>query len=382
MQYKLIESLLDIRKDDWNGIAGTDYPFTRYEFLVALEQNNCVGETYGWHPRFITAWDGEQLAGAIPLYLKENSYGEFVFDHAWADAYHRSGIPYFPKHVVSIPYTPATGQRILVSLEHQQQHEIRSGLIKASLEFSKDAQVSSLHWLFTDKNDTVALKEQGFMLRLGCQFHWQNNNYSDFDEYLQTFSSQKRKKLKRERRRVKEQGITFEVLHGNELNDEQWQIYHQFYLDTFDRKWGMATLSLDFFKQIGRTMPENIVVVFAKLNDEYIASAFNVKGKDTLYGRHWGCNEDYHSLHFEACYYQGLEYCIKHGLKFFEPGAQGEHKISRGFLPTRTWSAHWIADPEFDKAIRAFCAHEQEGMEQYIGQLNNHSPFKAVVNNQ
>ncbi|MDH5778825.1 MAG: GNAT family N-acetyltransferase, partial [Gammaproteobacteria bacterium] len=293
MQYKLIESLLDIRKDDWNGIAGTDYPFTRYEFLVALEQNNCVGETYGWHPRFITAWDGEQLAGAIPLYLKENSYGEFVFDHAWADAYHRSGIPYFPKHVVSIPYTPATGQRILVSLEHQQQHEIRSGLIKASLEFSKDAQVSSLHWLFTDKNDTVALKEQGFMLRLGCQFHWQNNNYSDFDEYLQTFSSQKRKKLKRERRRVKEQGITFEVLHGNELNDEQWQIYHQFYLDTFDRKWGMATLSLDFFKQIGRTMPENIVVVFAKLNDEYIASAFNVKGKDTLYGRHWGCNEDY-----------------------------------------------------------------------------------------
>ncbi|MDH5407642.1 MAG: GNAT family N-acetyltransferase, partial [Gammaproteobacteria bacterium] len=262
------------------------------------------------------------------------------------------------------------------------QHDIRSGLIKASLEFSKDAQVSSLHWLFTDKNDTVALKEQGFMLRLGCQFHWQNNNYSDFDEYLQTFSSQKRKKLKRERRRVKEQGITFEVLHGNELNDEQWQIYHQFYLDTFDRKWGMATLSLDFFKQIGRTMPENIVVVFAKLNDEYIASAFNVKGKDTLYGRHWGCNEDYHSLHFEACYYQGLEYCIKHGLKFFEPGAQGEHKISRGFLPTRTWSAHWIADPEFDKAIRAFCAHEQEGMEQYIGQLNNHSPFKAVVNNQ
>lgn len=188
------------------------------------------------------------------------------------------------------------------------------------------------------------------------------------------------KKIKRERRRVAEQGIELEVLHGNEMSDEQWQIYHNFYLDTFDRKWGMATLSLGFFKQLGQTMPENVVLVFAKFQGEYVASAFNIRGEDTLFGRHWGCNAEFHSLHFEACYYQGLDYCIKHGLQYFEPGAQGEHKVSRGFLPTRTWSAHWVAHPEFEQAIRAFVSREQQGMEHYIEELTQHSPFKTASN--
>jgi predicted N-acyltransferase len=380
MQYKITESLQSIKTDDWNRIAGTEYPFTRHEFLLALEQHDCVGEKFGWRPRFVTAYDNDRLVGAVPAYLKDNSYGEFVFDNAWADAYQRAGLRYYPKYIVSIPYTPATGQRILVDASHDKQNEIRQGLVQAVQQLAEESGVSSLHWLFTDARDTVLLKEQGLMLRLGCQFHWSNHGYTDFDDYLQSFSAAKRKKIKRERRRVEEQGIELEVLHGNEMTDEQWQIYHGFYLDTFDRKWGMATLSLGFFKQLGRSMPDNVVVIFAKHQGEYVASAFNIRGANTLYGRHWGCNADFHSLHFEACYYQGLEYCIQHGLQHFEPGAQGEHKISRGFLPTRTWSAHWIAQPEFKQAINAFCLQEQQAMEDYIDELNSHSPFKAIAN--
>lgn len=378
MQYKITESLQAIAADEWNHIAGTDYPFTRHEFLLALEQNDCVGEKFGWRPRFVTAYDNDRLVGAVPVYLKDNSYGEFVFDNAWADAYQRAGLRYYPKYVVGIPYTPATGPRILVEPSHAKQQKIRQGLAQAVQQLAEESGVSSLHWLFTDDRDTVLLKEQGLMLRLGCQFHWTNHDYANFDDYLQSFSAAKRKKIKRERRRVEEQGIELEVLHGNEMSDAQWQVYHNFYLDTFDRKWGMATLSLGFFKQLGRSMPDNVVVVFAKYQGQYVASAFNIKGSHTLYGRHWGCNADFHSLHFEACYYQGLEYCIQHGLQHFEPGAQGEHKISRGFLPTRTWSAHWIAQPEFSQAITAFCAQEQQAMEDYINELNRHSPFKAI----
>ena len=380
MQFKIIESLQSIKADDWNRVAGTDYPFTRHEFLLALEQNDCVGEKFGWWPRFVVAYDNDKLVGAVPVYLKDNSYGEFVFDWSWADAYKRAGLDYYPKYVVSIPYTPASGPRILVDAAHEQQTEIRQGLVQAVQQLAEQSGVSSLHWLFTDARDTVLLKEQGLMLRLGCQFHWTNHEYKNFDDYLLTFSAAKRKKIKRERRRAEEQGIKLEVLHGNEMSDEQWQVYHHFYLDTFDRKWGMATLSLGFFKQLGRTMPNNVVVVFAKFQGQYVASAFNIKGEHTLYGRHWGCNADFHSLHFEACYYQGLDYCIKHGLQHFEPGAQGEHKISRGFLPTRTWSAHWIAHPEFKQAITAFCMQEQREMELYIEELNSHSPFKATSN--
>lgn len=378
MQYRIIENLQAINAADWNRVAGTPYPFTRHEFLLALEQNDCVGEKFGWWPRFVVAYDGDALVGAVPVYLKDNSYGEFVFDWAWADAWKRAGLDYYPKYVVGIPYTPATSSRILVDITHEKQYEIRLGLVQAVQQLAEQSGVSSLHWLFTNAGDTVLLKEQGLILRLGCQFHWTNQDYKSFDDYLLTFSAAKRKKIKRERRRVLEQGIELEILHGHEMTDEQWRIYHNFYLDTFDRKWGMATLSLGFFQQLGRTMPDNVVVVFARYKGRYVASAFNVRGEDTLYGRHWGCNADFHSLHFEACYYQGLEYCIRHGLQHFEPGAQGEHKISRGFLPARTWSAHWIAHPEFSKAVAAFCEQEQRQMEHYIEELNTHSPFKAL----
>jgi len=380
MKYSIIESLQSIRAEDWDRVVGSQFPFSQYAFLRALEDHAAVGQKYGWWPQFVVAYDNDTLVGAVPLYLKDNSYGEFVFDSAWADAYKRNSLRYYPKLVASIPYTPASGPRIHVDSQHAQQADIRLGLMQAAQQLAEQSGVSSLHWLFTDANDTVLLKEQGLSLRLGCQFHWTNQAYSSFDHYLQSFSAAKRKKIKRERRRVIEQGIELEIRHGNEMTDALWQIYHDFYLDTFDRKWGMATLSLGFFKQLGRDMPDNVVIVFAKYQGQYVASAFNVKGEDTLYGRHWGCNADFHSLHFEACYYQGLDYCIKHKLKHFEPGAQGEHKISRGFLPTRTWSAHWIAHPEFRQAIEAFCQQEQKEMEHYIKELNTHSPHKTIAN--
>ena len=374
MRSEIIESLSTIDLPAWIRVAGKSNPFLQHPFLNALERNHCL-EEYGWYPQHICIFEHDKLIAAMPMYIKDNSYGELVFDWAWADAYHRHGLPYYPKLVTAIPYTPATGPRLLVDSEYDYA-TYADALIGFALEHARQLNMSSVHWLFTNQRDTALLREHGMAMRLGCQFHWTNHGYDSFDSYLQTFSSQKRKQIKRERKRVAEQGIEIEIRHGNEMNDELWAIYHQFYSSTYDRKSGMATLSLDFFQEIGETMPHNVVIVFAKHDGKYVASAFNVAGESTLYGRHWGCDGHYHSLHFEACYYQGLDYCIKHGLQYFEPGAQGEHKISRGFLPTETWSAHWIANDSFSDAIRRHTEQEQIGMQHYIKSLAAHSPFK------
>jgi len=374
MRIEIVEQLSTIEPDDWNRTAGDTNPFVQHAFLSALENNQCL-EKYGWYPQHVVIHDDNQLVAAMPMYIKDNSYGELVFDWAWADAYHRSSLPYYPKLVVAIPYTPATGPRLLVAPDKD--FSFYAGkLVEKAIQIATSNNMSSIHWLFTDAASTDFLKSENIMLRLGCQFHWHNKGYESFDHYLESFSSQKRKKIKRERRRVIEQDIEIEIRHGNEMNTELWQTYHHFYCDTFDRKSGMPTLSLEFFEEIGASMPGNVVIVFAKHAGKYVASAFNVRGKDTLYGRHWGCSSDFHSLHFEACYYQGLDYCIKNGLRSFEPGAQGEHKISRGFLPVQTWSAHWVAHPEFDKAIRQFVTQEAHGMQHYIKSLFDHSPFR------
>lgn len=373
---KIIESLHDISASEWNALTDEKFPFTHYEFLVALENNGAVGKEFGWLTKFFLVYDEDKLVGALPAYIKFNSYGEFVFDWAWADAYHQNNIRYYPKLVSSIPYTPATGPRLLIP-DKKNYQQIADALINSVLSFAEKSQLSSFHCLFTNKQDTEYFnKNPHFMMRLGCQFHWSNNNYEDFPDYLDKLTSKKRKQIKRERRIVKEQQIEFEILNGLTATDEHWDVYHCFYENTFERKSGMPTLSKNFFKEIARTMPENIVLVLAKYQDEYVASAFNLKGSETLYGRHWGCSENFDNLHFEACYYQGLEYCINNKLKHFEPGAQGEHKIARGFMPTKTWSAHWIAHPQFSKNISNFLNHETEGMLHYIDELNEHSPFK------
>jgi len=373
---KTIDTLHAISAEEWNSLAGPQFPFIQYEFLIALENHGAVGKEFGWLPYFFLAYDEDKLIGALPAYIKFNSYGEFVFDWAWADAYQQNQIRYYPKLVTSIPYTPASGPRLLIS-DNVKHDEIADLLIQAVLAFAEKSQLSSYHCLFTNKKDTAYFsRKPNFMMRLGCQFHWTNNNYENFSHYLEQLTSKKRKQIKRERRIVKEQEIEFEILNGFEATEFHWETYHRFYENTFERKSGMPTLSKSFFQEIARTLPESIVLVLAKHQGEYVASAFNLKGSDTLYGRHWGCSENFDNLHFEACYYQGLEYCIQHGLKYFEPGAQGEHKIARGFMPTQTWSAHWIAHPQFRESISHFLRHETEGMLHYIEELNQHSPFK------
>ena len=378
MHTTVIQQIRDIPAGQWNSVTGTGNPFLRYEFLAALEQHHCVGEHHGWLPRHIAAYDDDgKLAGLVPLYLKDNSYGEFVFDWAWADAWHRAGKPYYPKLVAAIPFTPATGPRLLVHPLAERARVVKS-LVKEALALTEQTGSSSLHWLFTDKRDTDTLVEQGFMRRTGCHFHWSNQHYRNFDDFLSRLTSRKRKKIRRERRHVEEAGIQMEIVHGREATEEQWHVMHYFYRTTFEKKSGMPTLSAGFFHEISRTMGDQVVLVFATHQGKAVAGAIMLRGDDALYGRHWGCLQEFHSLHFETCYYQGIEYCIEHGLSLFEPGAQGEHKISRGFLPTLTWSAHWIRDDDFRPVIERYLLQEHELVIDYYNELSETSPFKKA----
>jgi predicted N-acyltransferase len=378
MRTTVIQQIKDIPAEEWNSVTGIGNPFLRFEFLAALEQHHCVGEHHGWLPRHIAAYDDDnKLAGLVPLYLKDNSYGEFVFDWAWADAWHRAGKPYYPKLVAAIPFTPATGPRLLVHPLAERTRVVKS-LVEAALALTEQTESSSLHWLFTDKLDTDTLVEQGFMRRTGCHFHWSNQHYRNFDDFLSRLTSRKRKKIRRERRHVEEAGIQMVIVHGREATEEQWHSMHYFYRTTFEKKSGMPTLSAGFFHEISQTMGDQVVLVFATHQGKAVAGAIMLRGDDALYGRHWGCLQEFHSLHFETCYYQGIEYCIEHGLNLFEPGAQGEHKISRGFLPTLTWSAHWIRDDGFRPVIDRYLLQEHELVIDYYNELSETSPFKKV----
>ncbi len=376
MQVSVIENLETVPAAEWNALVGKDNPFLRHEFLAALERHGCVGERYGWLPRHLVAYEQGKLIGAAPMYLKHNSYGEFVFDWSWAEAYQRHGLSYYPKLVVAVPYAPVTGARLLIANEIEQE-PVADALIEAALEHARRLKVSSLHWLFTTEQDTERLERHGLMRRTGCQFHWNNQGYRYFNDFLATFSSEKRKKIKQERRRVREAGIEIELLNGHQISAEQWRIFHEFYCSTFHRRGGTPTLTLEFFQALGTTMPEQVLLVLARHDGHYVAGAFNLRGADTLYGRHWGCaSKQFHGLHFECCYYRAIEYCIEQGLQRFEAGAQGEHKLARGFLPVPTYSAHWLSHPAFKSAVADFLAHEQTGMAYYMEELDEHSPYK------
>jgi len=377
MRLSIVDNLDSIPADAWNGLAGDANPFLRHQFLAALERHGCVGPRFGWLPRHLVMRDGDHLVGAVPLYLKDNSYGEFVFDWAWADAYRRAGLDYYPKLVASIPYAPVTGPRLLLA-DVPERELVAQGLIQGALDYARKLGVSSLHWLFTHADDSRRLHQQGLMLRQGCQFHWHNPGHGDFDEFLATLTSKKRKQIRRERRLVREAGVVIEVRSGHEIGDGLWEVFQRFYASTFAKKSGYPTLNLDFFREIGQTMAQNVVLVVARHNGRYVAGALNLRGANTLYGRHWGCVRDFHSLHFEVCYYRAIEYCIEHGLARFEAGAQGEHKLSRGFLPVSTWSAHWLADADFNQALRGFLEREKEAMQDYMQVLTEHSPYRAL----
>lgn len=370
-----IGNIGEVCNQDWDALCGTDQPFLRHAFLAALERHDCVGPRWGWLPRHLLLHDGERLVGAIPQYLKTNAYGELVFDWDWAEAYQRHGLAYYPKLVVAVPYTPATGARLLIAADVDRA-AVAVALIDAAIAHAESAGVSSLHWLFPDDVDRAALAERGLMIRTGCQFHWHNRDYRDFAHYLQNFTASKRKKVRRERRRVAESGVQIRQLYGEQLDAPLWQTVHRHYTSTFARYGGHATLSLAFFQEISQRLPGQVVIFLAEKDDRPVASAICLRDTNSLYGRHWGCDEHFDNLHFELCYYRGLEYCIHHGLRRFDPGAQGEHKISRGFLPTATWSAHWIAHAGFRAAIGDFLQRETGGMQDYIATLGEHSPFK------
>ncbi len=376
MRTRTIDSLDTLEPAAWNALLdeqGT--PFLRHEFLAALERHGCVGDHWGWLPRHVTAWSGDRLIGALPFYLKYNSYGELVFDWSWAEAYRRAGLRYYPKGVTGIPYTPVTGPRLLVHPEADAA-VVRRTLLEAVSEMARAEGLSSLHWLFTTEEESRALGDSGLMIRHDCQYHWFNRGYRDFDDLLDTFTAEKRKKVRRERRRVTEAGIEMEVLHGKEISPEQWRLFHEFYTDTFDRRGGYPTLTLPFFESTGKALGDSVVLVLAREQGRYVAGALSFRSDDALFGRHWGCVAERHSLHFEACYYTGIEYCIRHGLTRFEPGAQGEHKVSRGFEPVITRSAHHLEEAGFRPAVDDFVTRERRAVAAHVAAMREHLPFR------
>ena len=363
-------------RDAWNRLAGLDNPFMRHEFLSALERHGCVSEQTGWVPNHLVVSAGEEPVGVMPMYVKYHSYGEFVFDWGWADAYERAGMTYYPKLVVAAPFTPAMGRRLLYQRDSTGADTAKL-LVAAAVELAQQAEVSSLHWLFTVPEDTQVLADSGLLVRTGYQFHWRNPGYRDFQDYLDSLTSKKRKQIRRERRDAGRAPVTVEVLRGPEISASQWDAYHRLYASTYDRKWGMPSLSAGFFQEVGETMPESTMLILARRGRRYIAGAHLFAGHDTLYGRNWGCSEYHPALHFEICYYRTIEFCIEQGLHRFEAGAQGEHKLSRGFLPIATHSAHWIRHPEFRRAIETFLGRERAGVDHYLGELEGHSPFRC-----
>ena len=369
------DSILEIDATAWNALAA-DSPFLRHEFLSALENAGCVGPETAWQPAYLIASDDAgRLVGALPLYIKYDSRGEFVFDWSWAAAYEQAGLSYYPKLVSAVPFTPATGRRVLVDGDSKFQ-PIAAELLIAARTLGAEIHASSMHVLFPTDSERHFLRNDGLMSRKSCQFHWHNDEYASFEDFLERFTSMKRKKVRRERRRIAEANITFEHLRGDEPGAEDWDAVYEYYSHTFLRRGRAPYLNREFFAEIARTMPENLVVILARFEGRPIATAICFRSDDTLYGRYWGSLADFHSLHFEACYYQGIDYCIREGLSRFEPGTQGEHKLSRGFTPMATWSSHWIANPGFARAIGRFLDQERDHVNAYMRELAERTPYR------
>jgi len=361
----------------WNALAG-DSPFLKHEFLHALEQSGCVGDGTTWQPCYLVARDAQGLAGALPLFIKYDSHGEFVFDWSWAHAYASHGFAYYPKLLCAVPFTPATGRRLL--LRDAQRGDVAGRLLDAARTTAHELDASSLHVLFPTEPERELLAGSGFLTRKGCQFHWANDGYGSFDEFLGRFSADKRKKAKRERRRVAEAGIVFEHLRGNEPTPADWDAIFEFYSRTFWRRGREPYLNREFFAAVAAAMPDNLLIVLARHHGVPIATAICFRSSTTLYGRYWGSVADFHSLHFETCYYQVIEYCIARGIEVFEGGAQGERtKLARGLMPVETRSTHWIARRDFARAIEDFLSRETPLVADHIDELNERAPFKDVT---
>lgn len=372
---RFLKSIADIDAASWNALTGCEQPFVRHEFLLALEASGCASPRTGWTAQHVVLEDSNGRAiGAMPLYRKGHSRGEFVFDFSWANAYAQHGLKYYPKLLTAIPFTPVRGPRMLAAAGADQS-AIAAALVKAAKDYARSEHLSSWHVLFPSEENLMTLKSAGLIERRDCQFHWFNQGYESFDAFLATFTAEKRKKAKRERRRVADAGIEFDTRLGGEMDNALWRAVYEFYADTFYRHGHEPYLNLDFFKRIAATMPDKLMLKIARHGASPIAVAIFFVSEDALFGRYWGAGGNFHSLHFETCYYQGIEYCIEHKLQRFEPGTQGEHKVPRGFVPTLTSSAHDIVDMRFSAAIRDFAVREARGVDRYAAAVNEHVPY-------
>lgn len=370
---EVLESLSTIAEGEWEALTEGN-PFVSYRFLDALHTSGCASNRTGWSPRYLVLRRQGKLAGAMLLYAKSHSRGEYVFDHAWAHAYERHGLDYYPKLVSAVPFTAVTGPRLLATNEADK--EI---LARAAIQFAQEVGVSSLHILFPRAEDLEVVRRAGMMLREGVQFHWLNRDYESFDQFLGSMAREKRKKVKQDRRRVAEAGVSFRFASGKDMTSEELDFFYVCYSATYESHYSTPYLTREFFAQIQASIGKNLLFIFAEQAGEPIAAALNFVGPDAMYGRYWGTTKFVSGLHFELCYMQAIAYCIDASIRAFEGGAQGEHKLARGLEPTPTWSAHWVADRRFEHAIQEFLNQETGQMSEYIDELADRAPFKRAA---
>jgi predicted N-acyltransferase len=376
MQISFIDTLSAITPQAWNQLCVDDYPFVRYEFLQALEKSGSVGKGTGWQPQHLVVHEGDELIAAMPLYIKTHSYGEYVFDWAWADAYKRYGFNYYPKLINAIPFTPCSGSRLLLK-NPARINELVPSIIAAIKTHAQSINASSWHCLFPPVELSAQLVNEKIAQRVGVQFHWFNRDYKNWDDFTAAMNSRKRKNINKERRAVAEQGISFVSKTAAEISAEDWQLFYLLYCNTYLKRSGhTGYLTETFFQLLREQFAENSLLIIAYQKDEAIAAALFFIDSKTVYGRYWGCIEEHEFLHFETCYYQGIEYAINHGLQRFDGGAQGEHKIARGFEPVITYSNHWLARPDFQQAIDNFLLAEKTSIEHYAEDAKSYLPFK------
>ena len=380
LRIEVRDSLATVDAAAWNRLVGDDDPFLEHEFLSALEETGVVGPRTPWQARHITAWRAGELAGAIPFYLRWDSYGEYIFDFGWAEAYARAGLRYYPKGVAAVPFTPVTGARILVAksgTELPENDPVAGAMVDGLIELATRLELSGVHVLFPRHDEHEFLVSRGFLSRVTHQYHWENRDYHSFDDYLADLRSKKRKQVLHERADVASQGIEIEVVDGDRIRDEHVDAIWKFYVATAGRKWSQPYLVQSTFERLAETWKKRLVLVLAKKSGRYVAGTFNVRGRNALFGRYWGSIGHYSSLHFECCYWTLIDYAIAHGMRLVEAGAQGEHKFLRGFNARPTYSAHWIAHPGGQRAIADFLEREREQNEAMIDGYNRVSPVKS-----
>lgn len=372
-----VRRLADIPAAVWDGLAGPENPFVSHAFLSGLEEHDCL-DAHGWLPCHFLVFSGPKLLGALPLYLRSNSDGEFVFDWAWAEAYERAGGRYYPKLVSAIPFTPVSGPRFLVYPDVEDANAVRAVLLQATLEFAQQNRLSSWHCLFPDPPAADWLNAADLLPRHTCQFHWPNPGYRDFQDFLDTLSSKRRKQIRRERRSVADSGVEIVRFTAGEITPVLWKIFYDFYCSTFERRWGSPRLTLPFFRSLSDKLPDQTLLILARHGRDWIAGAFAMLGTKTLFGRHWGCSMNLPFLHFELCYYQTIEHCIQSKLNSVDAGVQGEHKLPRGFEPVAALSFHWLRDPGFRAAVQQYLDQERAHVRRYVEELRVHLPYRGA----